>query len=99
VAGSSNNPTTARTNNETELLHEIEETFFPDIRARFFLEVDQLVHAGNDILSAITHWCERNNFEPEIAGLFVKSNPNFLAKLAAHCDTTHILPKTTRLPI
>jgi hypothetical protein len=77
----------------------MEPQFFPDIRARFFLEIDQLVQAGNDILSAITHWCERNNVESEIAALFVKSNPNFVAKLVAHCENTHILAKTTRLPI
>jgi hypothetical protein len=99
VTASSRINSTTLSQKELDLLAEIEETFFPDIRGRFFLEIDQLVHAGNDILSAITHWAARNGIEPEVAGLFLKSNPNFLAKLAAHCENTHILAKTTRLPI
>ena len=97
MAGTTNSTTLSQ--KDSDLLHEIEQTFFPDIRARFFLEIDQLIRAGNDILTAITHWCEKTGIEPEIAGLFVKSNQKFLAKLAAHCEDTHILAKTARLPI
>jgi hypothetical protein len=99
VTASSRINSTTLSQKESDLLATIEQTFFPDIRNRFFLEIDQLVRAGNDILSAITDWAARNNMEPEVAGLFVKSNPNFLAKLAAHCEDTHILERTTRLPI
>jgi hypothetical protein len=39
------------------------------------------VAADNDYLTSVLHWFDKNDIEPEVAPIFIKSNPDLLARI------------------
>ena len=40
-----------------------------------------MVAADHDYLTSLLHWFDKNDIEPEVAAIFIKSNPDLLARI------------------
>jgi hypothetical protein len=52
---------------------------------------------GCSYMDAILHYCDRNEFEIEVAGKLL--NQTLKARIQAEAEDLHFLPRTEKLPI
>lgn len=51
------------------------------------------------IMDSIVYYCEKNEFDIEVAATMVAKNKNMVASLQEEGERLRLLPRTARLPI